>query len=132
MLDPAALTIKSHDPWADIDNKFYERVTAYQQKGIKVLIAIGGWNDSTGDKYGRLLTDTNVRRNFIASVVAFIEKYKFNGLDLDLEVSLAKLNNDFKTNQLNFFESPILYSIRHAGKIIVNHSEAQRKLDLQN
>lgn len=87
VLDASALTIKTHDPWADIDNKFYERVVAYQQKGIKVLIAIGGWNDSIGDKYGRVLTDANVRRNFITSVVAFIEKFKFNGLDLDLEVS---------------------------------------------
>lgn len=89
VLDPVALTIKTHDPWADIDNKFYERVTAYRQKGIKVLIAIGGWNDSTGDKYGRLLSDANVRRNFITSTVTFIEKYKFDGLDLDLEVSLV-------------------------------------------
>lgn len=129
MLDAAALTIKTHDPWADIDNKFYERVAAYQQKGIKVLIAIGGWNDSTGDKYGRLLTDANVRRNFVASVVSFIEKYKFNGLDLDLEVSLIKLNLKSKTS-FSYFS--IRYSIQHAGKTIVNPSEDQRKLDLLN
>lgn len=51
VLDGTSLTIKTHDSWADIDNTFYERVTAYRKKGIKVLIAIGGWNDSLGDKY---------------------------------------------------------------------------------
>lgn len=51
VLDGTTLTIKTHDSWADIDNNFYERVTAFKKKGIKVLIAIGGWNDSAGDKY---------------------------------------------------------------------------------
>lgn len=43
VLDGSTLTLKMHDTWADIDNKFYERVTSYRKKGIKVLIAIGGW-----------------------------------------------------------------------------------------
>lgn len=51
VLDGTTLTIKTHDSWADIDNNFYERVTAHRKKGIKVLVAIGGWNDSLGDKY---------------------------------------------------------------------------------
>lgn len=51
VLDGTTLTIKSHDSWADIDNNFYERVLAFREKGLKVLIAIGGWNDSLGDKY---------------------------------------------------------------------------------
>lgn len=55
VLDGTTLTIKTHDSWADIDNNFYERVTAYRKKGIKVLVAIGGWNDSLGDKYGFVL-----------------------------------------------------------------------------
>lgn len=26
----------THDSWADIDNKFYERVAGYQRKGVNV------------------------------------------------------------------------------------------------
>lgn len=36
------LTIKSHDSWADTDNKFYERVVEFKRKGVKVTLAIGG------------------------------------------------------------------------------------------
>lgn len=43
VLDGSTLTLKMHDSWADIDNNFYERVTSYRKKGVKVLIAIGGW-----------------------------------------------------------------------------------------
>ncbi|XP_026668803.1 probable chitinase 10 isoform X2 [Ceratina calcarata] len=85
VLDGSQLTIKSHDPWADIDNKFYERVAALKKKGVKVLMAIGGWNDSAGDKYSRLVNSPSARKRFIENVIQFIEKYEFEGLDLDWE-----------------------------------------------
>ncbi|KZC14813.1 putative chitinase 3 [Dufourea novaeangliae] len=85
VLDGSQLTIKSHDPWADVDNKFYERIAALKSKGIKVLMAIGGWNDSAGDKYSRLANSPSARRRFIENVIEFIEKYDFEGLDLDWE-----------------------------------------------
>ncbi|XP_072751718.1 probable chitinase 10 [Anoplolepis gracilipes] len=85
VLDGSSLTIKSHDPWADIDNKFYEKVAAFKSKGIKVLMALGGWNDSAGDKYSKLVNSPNARQKFIAQALHFIEKYDFEGLDLDWE-----------------------------------------------
>lgn len=85
VLNSNALTIKTHDSWADIDNRFYERVVAYKKKGIRVTVAIGGWNDSLGSKYARLVLDPQARQRFIESVLAFCEKYGFEGLDLDWE-----------------------------------------------
>jgi chitinase len=79
------LTIQPHDSWADIDNRFYERVVEFKRKGIKVTVAIGGWNDSAGDKYSRLVRDAAARARFIKHVIEFIEKYGFQGLDLDWE-----------------------------------------------
>lgn len=37
VLDPTTHTIKMHDSWADIDNKFYEKVTALKKSGVKVF-----------------------------------------------------------------------------------------------
>ncbi|KAB7504487.1 putative chitinase 3 [Armadillidium nasatum] len=85
VLDYSNLIIKPHDSWADIDNRFYERVTALRAKGIKVTIAIGGWNDSEGDKYSRLVHSPSSRARFIEHVVGFIKKHNFDGLDLDWE-----------------------------------------------
>lgn len=73
------LIIKPHDSWADIDNRFYERVLALKSKGIKVSLAIGGWNDSAGDKYSRLVRNAAARAKFIRHVVEFLEKYGFDG-----------------------------------------------------
>lgn len=90
VLDPNSLTIQIRDPRTDIDNHFFKRITDFRQKGIKVSVAIGGWNDSA-DKYGRLLGNATARRTFIANVTDFIEKYNFQGLDLDLEVRFILL-----------------------------------------
>nr|AJO25045.1 chitinase [Nilaparvata lugens] len=85
VLDFENLIIKAHDSWADFDNKFYERVVAMKKKGVHVLLAIGGWNDSQGDKYSRLVNSAASRQRFIQHVVPFLLKYDFDGLDLDWE-----------------------------------------------
>lgn len=85
VLDYSTLTIKTHDSWADIDNKFYARVIEAKNNGVKVTLAIGGWNDSAGDKYSRLVRSAAARARFIEHVVGFLEKYGFDGLDLDWE-----------------------------------------------
>lgn len=36
VIDPNTYEMKMHDSWADIDNHFYEKVTALKQKGVKV------------------------------------------------------------------------------------------------
>jgi len=84
-LDSNNLVIKPHDSWADLDNQFYKKVTSLKRYGIKVTIAIGGWNDSLGGKYSQLVNNPAARAKFIAHVVEFIEKYGFDGLDLDWE-----------------------------------------------
>jgi len=85
VLDPNKLTMTPHDSWADIDNKFFERVVALKKKGVTVSIALGGWNDSEGDKYSRLVNSPSARKRFIDAAVKFIEKWGFQGLDLDWE-----------------------------------------------
>lgn len=110
VLNRDTLTIQPHDSWADIDNKFYERVVEYKKKGIKVTIAIGGWNDSAGDKYSRLVRNAAARARFIKHVIEFIEKYGFDGLDLDWEypvcwqVECDKGHPDEKENFAAFVE----------------------------
>lgn len=103
VLDYENLIIKAHDSWADFDNSewkfvmrripekllhvsdFYKRVTAYKAKGLKVSLAIGGWNDSQGDKYSRLVNNRQARSKFIEHVLIFLKKHNFDGLDLDWE-----------------------------------------------
>lgn len=81
--------IQVFDGWADgtdpYGHNLYQKVTAFKSKGIKVLIALGGWNDSLGSKYSNMVNNAASRKKFVDSAVAFIEKWGFDGLDLDWE-----------------------------------------------
>jgi len=106
-LDYTELVIRVFDSWADVDNGtrqgeqsrvenniyvyiirlagFYERVVALKRRGVKVSIGLGGWNDSAGDKYSRLVNSRSSRKKFINNVLDFMYKYGFEGLDVDWE-----------------------------------------------
>ena len=63
----------------------YRKVTEFKKHGIKVTLALGGWNDSKGGKYSKLVNNPAARARFIEHVIKFIEKHDFDGLDLDWE-----------------------------------------------
>ena len=52
---------------------------------MKVLLALGGWNDSEGSKYSRLVSSPASRAAFIDHAVKMLKEYDFDGLDLDWE-----------------------------------------------
>ena len=87
VLDYSSLTIKIHDSWADVDNRFLKRVAGLRKNNprLKVLLSLVGWNDSAGDKYSRLVNNPSARRNFINHSMQFLSKYGFDGLDIDWE-----------------------------------------------
>ena len=59
--------------------EYYQKLTNLKRRGVKVTLAIGGWNDSQGDKYSRLVNSPEARRRFIEHAVKFIEKHNFDG-----------------------------------------------------
>ena len=64
---------------------FYKKVTALKNDKKKVLLAIGGWNDSKGDKYSRMVNRSSKRKTFVNHVVKFLLDNNFDGLDVDWE-----------------------------------------------
>jgi len=108
-LNAATHKIKMHDSWADSASNyglgFYEKVTAYKNKGAKVLIALGGWNDSQGPKYSKLVKTKATRKIFIDDIVIFMREHGFQGLDLDWEYPVCwqtKCKDDRLYDRENF------------------------------
>lgn len=60
-------------------------MVSLKSEGVKVVLGLGGWDDSASDKYSKLVNSANARRKFIVHAVDFIEQYEFDGLDLDWE-----------------------------------------------
>jgi chitinase len=51
-------------------------------KKPKVLLAVGGWNHGSG-KFSDLVQDADKRARFISTTIIFLQKHRFDGLDLD-------------------------------------------------
>lgn len=87
ILDSDNYIIKIHDPWLDIDLKNIENFMKLKIKNpnVKLLVALGGWNDSRSNKYSILLADPAKRMAFVSHAVQFVSQYGFDGLDLDYE-----------------------------------------------
>ncbi len=76
----------SLDPERDIDGEGYAKAVALKadHPDLKVLIAIGGWNEGTA-KYSKMAATPETRQEFVSSVIDFLNLHNFDGLDLDWE-----------------------------------------------
>ena len=64
----------------------YKKLTDLKTKSkdLKVLLAVGGWNASTGPMEAMLSTVGNWAE-FVRTSIKFLKKHKFDGLDLDFQ-----------------------------------------------
>lgn len=80
-------------PYNATQEEFKADIAYLQSKGKKVVISIGGANGAVE------LTSEQARNNFAKSMLAIIQTYGFDGMDIDLEGSSLSLNpgdTDFK------------------------------------
>ncbi|CAG8001798.1 unnamed protein product [Penicillium salamii] len=103
-IDPKTFKVGPSDN-RDVD--LYHRLTSLKtyDKDLKVMIAIGGWtfNDAgqpTATVFSELAASEEKQDKFISSLVSFMSKYEFDGIDLDWEYPEADDRNgkpeDFK------------------------------------
>lgn len=70
---------------------------------LKVMIAIGGWSEG-GKQYSEMVSTPARRANFIDSVITFMEKWQFDGFDLDWEYPGKLSPPPQKCELTNFFK----------------------------
>lgn len=82
--------IKVLDAWNDLEEDYglgaFKRFVKLKQRNpkAKTMIAIGGWNEGS-KKYSNMVSSDQLRANFVQSAVKFLQKYGFDGLDIDWE-----------------------------------------------
>lgn len=85
-LDSVSFETVPGDPLVDINDGFYNRlqsVARSQNPDVKIMLALGGWTDSSGDKYSRLVNDPKKRQNFVKKAVNMLKRRNFDGLSLE-------------------------------------------------
>lgn len=108
-IDEYKYTIEVFDPYQDDsanpwDKRGYERFNNLrkQNPNLSTLISLGGWYEGS-EKYSDMARNPTYRKNFVESVVAFLQKYDFDGLDLDWEYPGSRLG-DPRVDKSNYLE----------------------------
>jgi GH18 family chitinase len=66
-------------------SKLSSLVSLGHSNGVKVSLAIGGWNDGNDSGFEALAANSGSRTTFVNSVVSVINQYNLDGVDIDWE-----------------------------------------------
>ncbi len=65
----------------------------HNNSNVKILVAIGGWGYSSN--FPKIAKNKRLREKFASSVISYMEKNYFDGIDLDWEYPSEKEQDDF-------------------------------------
>ncbi|MGM8227491.1 glycosyl hydrolase family 18 protein [Cellvibrio sp. ARAG 10.3] len=66
-------------------SKLQSIVTLGHANGVKVLIAVGGWNDGNDSAFEALAANASTRTAFVNNLINLVEQYNLDGVDMDWE-----------------------------------------------
>lgn len=80
-MDPERLTVQS--PQSNSQKEFFDKIVDIKNKnGLKILLSLGGWEESKNNKYSKLAHNPVERQRFARHVSLYIQNHGFDGLDL--------------------------------------------------
>ena len=78
-----------------------DSVLKLRKEGIRVLLCIGGYSEK-GKEFSDIANSKELREKFAASIVEVIEKYHFDGVDIDWEYPGYNTGRDVSVDRPNY------------------------------
>ena len=66
-------------------SKLQSLVSLAHARNVKVLIAVGGWNNGDDSGFETLAANSTYRNNFVNNLINFVNQYSLDGVDIDWE-----------------------------------------------
>ncbi|VVC32260.1 Chitinase II,Glycoside hydrolase, chitinase active site,Glycoside hydrolase superfamily,Glycoside [Cinara cedri] len=103
-LDNKTWSVNVLDPDVDVTQNGFRNFTNLKIKNpqAKFMVSLGGWGEG-GKQYSDLVSSPSRRATFISSAVEFLNKYNFDGMDLDWEYPGSEDRDGHPTDLENFY-----------------------------
>ena len=92
------------------ENEFIEDIKYMHSLGKRVVLSLGGQNGAF------ILSSAQAKENFVKSAMSIIDKYGFDGLDIDIETGISMGNDD-----LDNPTTPVIVNLIDAINEIADH-----------
>jgi hypothetical protein len=98
----------------DNPSKLQSLVSAAHANNVKVLIAVGGWNDGNDSGFESLAGNSTYRNNFVNNMVNMVNQYGLDGVDIDWEYP----DNGTSSNNYSALMSQLSTAMHSRGKLL--------------
>lgn len=94
--------------------KLQSLVSSGHAAGVKVLIAVGGWNNGNDSAFESLAGNATSRSAFTNNILSFVNQYNLDGVDIDWEYP----DNGTSANNYTLLMQQLSTAMHNNGKLL--------------
>lgn len=98
----------------DNPSKLQSLVSAGHAAAVKVLIAVGGWNNGNDSAFESFAANPAYRTNFTNNILNFVNQYNLDGVDIDWEYP----DNGTSANNYTALMQQLSTALHNNGKLL--------------
>ena len=95
-------------------DRLIDLVSQAHAAGVKVCIAVGGWNDGDDSNFEAMASGASARTTFIKNLITFAREYDLDGVDIDWEYP----DQGSSANNYEALMKELADSLHNGGKIL--------------
>ena len=90
-------------PVSNDDENLYSQTTDLKKKksDLKVYLAVGGFGIEPAKSFSKMVSSNSSRSEFIDNAMKYLDKYNFDGIDIDWEYPVVRGGSKGDTDNLN-------------------------------
>ncbi|WP_025145632.1 glycosyl hydrolase family 18 protein [Pedobacter jeongneungensis] len=109
-------------------SKLQSLVSSGHAAGVKVLIAVGGWNNGNDSAFESLAANSTYRTNFTNNMISFVSQYNLDGVDIDWEYP----DNGSSANNYTLLMQQLSTALHNNGKLLTAAVVSENGGSIQN
>lgn len=92
---------------------FYGKITELKLKGVKIILGVGGIENSIDEKWSEMAASQDKRKIFESSLLKFLQKWNFDGVQIAWQYPVCKEVKYFYFDKLTILTTDLIINTLH-------------------